>query len=89
MEKVFAAGAMAFGAVTLALLTAMAMWLGDATAVKIMLGSTVLAYLCQWAAATAWLMPSGDGNKWLARSALTLMLGSWAFGAAAIWYMVA
>lgn len=86
MTRLYEAAALAYGLATMAALTVIAMWLGDALALKLMIGVWVSAYGCQ--VLTAWSTFWPD-KKWIKPAGFTAWAASVAFGAAAIWYMVA
>lgn len=82
MTRLYEAAALAYGIATLALLTGIAMWFGDAFAVRMMVGSIVSAYVCQAFAAL-----HDTGHEQAGYPSLVAWIGSIGFGAAAIWSM--
>lgn len=85
MTRLYEAAALAYGLVTLILLTAVAAGFHDVFAVKCMVGAMVAAYACQVFTAWTTFWPAERWINWLGLVAWAISV---AFGGAAIWSMV-
>lgn len=84
MSRLYEAAALAFGMLTLVLLTAIAMWMGNHAAVRMMIGCILAAYFCQVCGGVF----ERNGVRWVQAASFVFWLASVVLGALAVWLMV-